>query len=255
MCDRYSFRAITLCAVASVVFLVAFSVCRNGTQRSECDSTLDKDSLYMALIHKLGPDAEYRSVLRFLVDSIIPRYNRYELAARSGSILADPGKYLTKISLDSLSLVTMAESDDGDFHYFLLDDSDSIVYHQFSDTYHTTILERTCRDWNGDGAMEIVERRRYIISGFESLSEFVYTIKENRLNLLFCIALSEKNSLRDEDGSGRLTTRSYKRINDSLFYITRRESRCDIDQEESKPCGKVSTTHYTISADSLIRTI
>lgn len=250
MCGKY--RAISFCSIAIVFFLFASSACRNNTQRNECDISVDGDSLYTSLIDKLGPDPEYRSVVRFLVDSIVPQYNRYELEASSGYIFADPGKYLTKMEMDSLTLVTMAETDNGYFHYFLLDSSDSIVDHKFSDTWHTTVLERTLRDWNGDGAMEVVERRRYVIQGLESISEFVYTVKNNRWNLLFCIVLSERSSLRDIQGFGHLTTRSYKRINDSLFYITHCESKCNLDEAEPKPCGTVSTTHYTISADSLI---
>lgn len=220
-----------------------------------CKIAFNSDSLYVDLVGKVGADAKYISVMRFLVDSIVPSYNRYQCAAYSNHILDNPLKYLTQTKLDSMTLVTMAEGDKGCFYYFLLDRHDSIVCHQFSDTYHTIVLDRTFRDWNNDGEKEIVERRQYVGQLWSSISEFVLYVEDNKLRIMFCINLSEENCITvDSMGLGSLTTRQYQATKDGLFHVTERASRCNCDKYEAKPKGKVSTMYYTISADYLIKT-
>lgn len=209
-----------------------------------------RDSLYDGLMAKPGMDIYYAPVIRFLLDSLVSRYNEYEYPLFSSDFLPKPADYLTRMELDGLTLVTLNETAANSLHYFLLSPSGSIVWHHSTDVYRTRILGREFRDWNGDGKKEIVERRQNIVNGFAGTYEYVFSVGENRLRLLFCIELSLENYTGADSLGGYLTTRSYKRAGNGLFCITQRESRCD---GEGKPRGKVSVTRYTISADSLIK--
>ena len=215
--------------------------------------SFNRDSLYADIIGKLKHEPAYLPVIRYLVDSIALLSNKYEYETLTNYLFTAPHKYVTKMSIDSMTLVTMAADDNGEFHYFLLNSRDSIVFHRFSDTYHTIILNRSFRDWNNDGKKEIVEHRQYIGQRWLSTSEFVFSADNNKLQLLFCINLSEENCLSG-DSIGYLTTRSYQKTAQGLFYITQNKTYCNCNESESQPKGRRSTTHYTISADSLIKT-
>lgn len=210
----------------------------------------DRDSLYAGMIGKLETETYYVPVIRFLVDSLVPQYNSYEYDYRSDYIFTDPLRYLTRTELDrGRTLVTLAEDDNGCFHYFLLDTFGSIIWHRFSDTYRTRILGRKFCDWDVDGRKEIVERRENIVSGFVSTREYVFSVDTDGLKLRFCIELSSANYIGADSFGGYLTRRNYEHLGNGLYRITQRESRCD---EESNPHGEVSITRYTISPDSLI---
>lgn len=210
----------------------------------------DRDSLYTALVGKLGLETRYTPAIRFLVDSLVPQYNFYEFDYRSKHLFAEPLQYLTQTELDEgRSLLTLAENDGGAFHYLLLDASDSIIWHRFSNTERTRILKREFRDWDHDGKKEIVEVRENIVSGFVGIKEYLFSIGEAGLVLRFCIALSEASWVGADSSGGYLTRRSYERLNSGLYRITERKSRCDNEENSN---GEVSIIHYTISADSLI---
>lgn len=230
----------------SVVHLSAPSVANTAERRI----VFQRDSLYAGLMAKPGMDIYYAPVIRFLLDSLVPRYNEYEYPLFSSDFLPKPADYLTRMELDGLTLVTLNETTANSLHYFLLSPSGSIVWHHSTDVYRTRILGCEFRDWDGDGKKEIVERRQNIVSGFVGTYEYVFSAGKNRLRLLFCIELSLENYIGADSLGGYLTRRNYKRAGNGLFCITQRESRCD---SEGKPRGKVSVTRYTISADSLIK--
>lgn len=249
-----------------IFFLLVCSACGNGNvsrnstigtstpsvaDSTACMITLNRDSLYTSLMGKLDIGTHYAPVIRFLVDSLITQYNGYEDLFVSEFCLPEPHRYLTQMELDGLRLVTLREGSLGWLHYFLINPSDSIVWHHSVCVLRTGILDRTFRDWDGDGKKEIVEHRKNIVSGFVGTNEYVFSIEENRLKLLFCIELSLENYVgADSLGFGHLTRRSYKHIGKGLFDIVQQESRCD---EEGKPHGKISPKYYTISADSLVK--
>lgn len=251
-----------------IFFLIVCLACANGsghqntppvvevhtdslTDNIERRNRLNRDSLYSQLIDKLETKTHYAPVIRFLLDSLVPQYNEYEYARFSDFCLAGPRDYLTQMKLNGLTLVTLDEDAVECLHYFLLNPSDSIVWHHSVDVLRTSIQDRTFRDWDGDGEKEIVEHRQNIVSGFVGTTEYVFSVEEKRLKLLFYIELSVENYINaDSQGFGHLTRRDYKGIGKGMFYITQRESKCD---KEGKPHGKISTTHYTISSDSLIK--
>lgn len=209
----------------------------------------DRDSLYAVLVARLGAETHYAPVIRFLVDSLVPQYNFYELENHSEYLFAEPLRFLTRMELDEgRSLVTLTEGASGESHYLLLDASDLIVSHQYLDLYRTLILKREFKDWDGDGKKEIVEVRENIVSGFVGTKEYVFSIGEKGLELRFCIALSEANFGIDSLG-GYLTLRSYERLGSELYRIIEQKSRCD---EDGNSRGERSIAQYTISADSLI---
>ena len=213
-------------------------------------SVFNCDSLYIDMIGKLEANTYYVPVIRFLIDSLVPQYNKYEYDSRSGYIFADPLRYLTRTELDGgRSLVTLAEDDRGSFHYFLLDRSDSIIWHCFSDTYRTRIVERKFCDWNSDGSKEIVERRENIVNGFVSTQEYVFSVEADQLKPLFCLELSLVNYIGADSLGGYLTRRRYEHLGNGLYRITQQESRCD---NEGTPNGEITVTTYTLSADSVM---
>lgn len=215
-----------------------------------CGPVYDRDSLYAVLIGKLGAERRYTSVIRFLADSLVPQYNFYEFDNRSECLFAEPLRYLTRTELDAgRSLVTLAEDDRGEFHYLLLDASDSIVWHRFSDTQRTRILKREFRDWDADGKKEIVELRENTVSGFVTTKEYVFSVGEKGLMLQFCIELSGASWIGADSLGGYLTRRSYRFLDNGLYRITERKSRCD---DEGNPQGTVSVVRYTLPADSLL---
>ncbi|MCP9612724.1 hypothetical protein [Coprobacter tertius] len=233
---------------------VSFTAGFSNIESSVKGYRFDRDSLFSSLINKIDSVKEFIPVIHFYVDSIVPQYSQWEYNMFSDYILTHPNKYLTKMKLDSLTLVTLAESDDGYFHYFLLDRCDSIIYHKFSDTYHTIILNRRYKDWNDDGENEIVEHRLYIGQNWTTTSEFVFSLKNDKLNLIFCIELSEENCVSsDPQGYGRLITRQYRKKGNGLYYITQLERRCNCSTPETKPDKVLSVTHYTISTNDLIK--
>ena len=260
-------RAMILRYFNVIFLLMVCSACGNCTGRRGGTSMADlsalpvadtaergivfrRDSLYARLMAKPGMETGYAPVIRFLLDSLVPRYNEYEYPLFSSDFLPKPGNYLTRMELDGLTLVTLNETVANSLHYFLLSPSGSIVWHHSTDVYRTRIPGREFRDWDGDGKKETVERRENIVSGFVGTYEYVFSVGENRLRLLFCIELSLENYIGADSLGGHLTRRDYKRLGNGLFCITQRESRCN---GEGKPRGKVSVTRYTISADSLIR--
>lgn len=227
-----------------------FSVPAITIDSTACGPVYDLDSLHTVLVGKLGPETRYVPIIRFLVDSLVPQYNFYQFDSHSKYLFAEPLRYMTWMKLDEgRSLVTLTEDNSGESYYFLLDVSNSIVWHQFFNLYRTRILKREFRDWEGNGKKEVVEVRENIVSGFVGTKEYVFSVGENGLELRFCIALSEASYIGADSSGGYLTRRSYKRLGSGLYHITERKSLCD---EEGKPHGEVSITQYTISADSLI---
>lgn len=91
--------------------------------------------------------------------------------------------------------------------------------------------------------------RENIVSGFVGIKEYVFTIRKEKLRLLFCIELSGTSYLGTDSLSVYLTRRSYQRLDNGLYRITECKSpTCD----RNNPQGKTSIIRYTISADSLI---